>query len=78
MSADDKTTPALGYLTMRVAHGDFCAIVELADCVRSTTLGRMIGLVNPCLAKFGFVDQPVKTTRSRDRPSWPPNLIKEF
>ena len=59
ISADGNATVALRNFSMKVARGEFVAIVGPTGCGKSTTLNMITGLLQPTVGKVRVMNQPV-------------------
>ncbi|MFG5780229.1 ABC transporter ATP-binding protein [Comamonas sp. J-3] len=59
ISADGNATIALRNFSMRVAKGEFIAIVGPTGCGKSTTLNMITGLLKPTVGHVQVMGQPV-------------------
>ena len=60
ISADGNATVALRNFSMKVARGEFVAIVGPTGCGKSTTLNMITGLLKPTVGTVKIMGQPIQ------------------
>ncbi|AVO36146.1 ABC transporter ATP-binding protein [Ottowia oryzae] len=60
ISADGNATVALRNFSMKVARGEFVAIVGPTGCGKSTTLNMITGLLKPTVGSVKIMGQPIQ------------------
>ena len=60
ISADGNATVALRNFSMKVARGEFVAIVGPSGCGKSTTLNMITGLLKPTVGTVKIMGQPIQ------------------